>query len=212
MDSSTLYKTHLQLLANHPQLMVPEINSILNLPLILLYILQINSTVLGEIDNNDENGDEDDPMLLGGNDSDDSDQPNETSTTPAVQSTKLPIKPRPKSLKKRLQEEEFNVMKGLASSIAKERKKEKCEGGECETYGKFLIESLKKFDESTRHLVQYRINNILFQAQMGMLTPGQCSISTARQQDQYSLQQPFTQQQQQQQQHGYFHFVNNQGV
>ena len=37
----------------------------------------------------------------------------------------MPVKPRPKSLKKKIQEEEFNVMKGLASSIAKERKKKK---------------------------------------------------------------------------------------
>lgn len=35
-------------------------------------------------------------------------------------------------------------MKSLASSIAKESKKEKIEGGECESYGKFLAESLKK--------------------------------------------------------------------
>ena len=167
--------------------------------------------MVGETDNNDENKDDDDPMLFGQIDSDDSDdQTNERTITPAVQSTKLPIKPRPKSLKKKLQEEEFNVMKGLASSIAKERKKEKCEGGECESYGKFLIESLKKLDESTRHLVQYQINNVLFQAQMGMLTPGQSNLTTARQQEQYSLQQPCTPQQQQQ--HSYFHFVNNQGM
>jgi hypothetical protein len=83
----------------------------------------MNSTVVGETENNDD--DEDDPMLLGGNNSvDDFDHPNETNTTPAVHSTKMPVKPRPKSLKKKIQEEEFNVMKGLASSIAKERKKE----------------------------------------------------------------------------------------
>ena len=77
-------------------------------------------------------------------------------------------------------------MKGLASSIARERKKEKCEGGECESCGKFLIESLKNFDESTRHLVQYQINNVLFWAQMGMLTPGQSNLTTASRQEQYS--------------------------
>ena len=169
----------------------------------------MNSTVVGETENNNDDGDEDDPMLLGGNNSvDDFDHPNETNTTPAVHSTKMPVKPRPKSLKKKIQEEEFNVIKGLASSIAKERKKEKSEVGECESYGKFLIESLKKFDEATRHLVQYQIN-VLFQAQMGMLTPGQSNL-TAHQREQYPVQQPYTPQQQQQQ--PYFQFVNNQGV
>ena len=110
----------------------------------------MNSTVVGENENNDDDGDEGDPMQLGGNDSDDFDQPNETNATLAVQSTKMPIKSRPKSLKRKLQEEEFNVMKGLASSIAKERKKENSEVGECESYGKFLIKSLKKFDEADR--------------------------------------------------------------
>ena len=38
-------------------------------------------------------------------------------------STKQPIKPRQKSLKKKLQEEEFNVLKGLASSLANDGKK-----------------------------------------------------------------------------------------
>ena len=52
--------------------------------------------MVGENDNDED--DENDPVLLGRNDSD---QTNETSTTPAVQSTKLPIKPRPKSLKKK---------------------------------------------------------------------------------------------------------------
>ena len=52
--------------------------------------------MVGENDNDKD--DENDPVLLGRNDSD---QTNETSTTPAVQSTKLPIKPRSKSLKKK---------------------------------------------------------------------------------------------------------------
>ena len=69
-------------------------------------------------------GDGDVPKLLGGNDSDDDvGQPNESDTAPAMKSTNMPIKPRPQSQKKKLQEEEFNVMKGLASSIAKEGKK-----------------------------------------------------------------------------------------
>lgn len=109
--------------------------------------------------------------------------------TPPAKSTKMPIKPRAKPIKKKLQEEELNVMKGLASSFAKESKKEKNEGGECESYGKFLAESLKKMNESTRHMVQYHINNILFQAQMGMLTPGQLNLTVPSLQEQYPPQQ-----------------------
>lgn len=109
--------------------------------------------------------------------------------TPPAKSTKMPIKPRAKPIKKKLQEEELNVMKGLASSFAKESKKEKNEGGECESYGKFLAASLKKMNESTRHMVQYHINNILFQAQMGMLTPGQLNLTVPSLQEQYPPQQ-----------------------
>ena len=80
--------------------------------------------MVGETDNNDENKDDDDPMLFGQIDSDDSDdQTNERSIPPAVQSTKLPIKPRPKSLKKKLQEEEFNVMRVLPPQLPKREKK-----------------------------------------------------------------------------------------
>ena len=83
----------------------------------------------------------------------------------------MPLKPRPKSLKKKLQEEEFQVMKGLASSIAsdqKEKKKVEAEG-ELEDLGCFIIVSVKKIDSNTQHIVQYKVNNILLQAQMGML-------------------------------------------
>jgi hypothetical protein len=111
-------------------------------------------------------------------------------TTP--RSTKQPLKSRPKSLKKNLQEEEFEVMKGLASSIAqnnKEKKKAKPEGGESEAFGNFVIESMKKLDPTMQHIVQYHINNILFQAQMGMLVQGQTQISGPKQQSSRQVQQ-----------------------
>ena len=79
-------------------------------------------------------------------------------------------------MKRKLQEEEFNLMNYLASSIAEDSKNKKNESGECQSYGTFLTESLKKISESTRHIPQYHINNVLFQAQMGMLTPAQGNL------------------------------------
>ena len=111
-------------------------------------------------------------------------------TTP--RSTKQPLKSRPKSLKNKLQEEEFEVMKGLASSIAQNNKKKKNakpEGGESEAFGNFVIESMKKLDPTMQHIVQYHINNILFQAQMGMLGQGQTQMSVPKQQSSRQVQQ-----------------------
>ena len=111
-------------------------------------------------------------------------------TTP--RSTKQPLKSRPKSLKNKLQEEEFEVMKGLASSIAQNNKKKKNakpEGGESEAFGNFVIESMKKLDPTMQHIVQYHINNILFQAQMGMLGQGQTQMSVPKQQSSRHVQQ-----------------------
>lgn len=120
---------------------------------------------------------------------------NDTSTP---KSTKMPLKPKPKSMKKKLQEEEFQVMKGLASSIAldqKEKKKAKAEG-ELEAFGYFIIESIRKLDSTTQHIVQYQINNILFQAQMGMLGQGRTQLPVFQQQNNNSVHgQSFTPQQ-----------------
>ena len=111
-------------------------------------------------------------------------------TTP--RSTKQPLKSRPKSLKNKLQEEEFEVMKGLASSIAQNNKKKKNakpEGGESEAFGNFVIESMKKLDPTMQHIVQYHINNILFQAQMGIFGLGQTQMSVPKQQSSRQVQQ-----------------------
>ncbi|XP_046852548.1 uncharacterized protein LOC124445813 [Xenia sp. Carnegie-2017] len=63
-----------------------------------------------------------------------------------IKSTKLPTKPRGKSLKRKLEEEELSVMRSLTSAIVNDSKKaqEDKEPGECESFGKFLVESLKK--------------------------------------------------------------------
>ena len=121
-------------------------------------------------------------------------------------STKLPIKPRPKSMKKKLQEEEFEVMKGLASTLSQtsntangNKNAKITQDGECETFGSYMTESLRKLDSVTRHLVQYHVNNILFQAQMGMLGESQHRMSSPQQQQQsFFPQQQFPSQLQQQ--------------
>ena len=125
-------------------------------------------------------------------DGDDDNLLDDVNDTTTPRSTKQPLKSRPKSMKKKLQEEEFEVMKGLASSIAqnnKEKKKAKPEGGESEAFGNFVIESMNKLDPTMQHIVQYHINNILFQAQMGMLGQGQTQMSGAKQQSRCQEQQ-----------------------
>jgi hypothetical protein len=101
---------------------------------------------------------------------------------PSTKSTKQPIQPRPRSLKKKIQEEELQVMKGLACSISQHNKENETKrakpAGEYEAFGDFIIESLKKLDDKTCHIVQYHINNILFQAQMAMLVDDPNSNST----------------------------------
>ncbi|CAB3978281.1 Hypothetical predicted protein [Paramuricea clavata] len=138
---------------------------------------------------NDESGDILADLDPDGDDDNLLDDVNDTTT---ARPTKLPLKSRPKSMKKKLQEEEFEVMKGLASSIAqnnKEKKKAKPEGGESEAFGNFVIESIKKLDPTMQHIVQYHINDILFQAQMGMLGQGQTQMSGAKQQSSRQVQQ-----------------------
>ena len=37
-------------------------------------------------------------------------------------------------------------------------------------FGKFVAESLKELDDTSRHIVQHRISSIIFEAQMGVLS------------------------------------------
>ncbi|XP_046862859.1 uncharacterized protein LOC124456456 [Xenia sp. Carnegie-2017] len=100
-----------------------------------------------------------------------------------IKSTKLPTKPRGKSLKRKLEEEELSVMRSLTSAIVNDSKKaqEDKEPGKCESFGKFLVELLKKMDQQSRHYAQYQISNVLFQAQIGMLNPVQNNSNTPQQ-------------------------------
>ena len=76
------------------------------------------------------------------------------SNTTTLKSTKLPTKTKAKSLKKKLQEE-FQVMKGLTSSVAQSNSRKKAkmsEGGECESFVSFMTESRKEVFEMIRRL------------------------------------------------------------
>ena len=77
------------------------------------------------------------------------------SNTTTPKSTKLPTKTKAKSLKKKLQEEEFQVMKALTSSVAQSNNRKKAkmsEGGECESFVSFMTESRKEVFEMIRRL------------------------------------------------------------
>ena len=94
----------------------------------------------------------------------------EGAMTSTPKSTKLPLKQRQKSQKKKRDEEEFRVMQGLANSISERNESKKAKlSGVCASYGTYVGETLEKLDARTRCIAQHQISNILFQAQMGTL-------------------------------------------
>ena len=88
--------------------------------------------------------------------------------------------------RKKQAEEEFQLIKGLATSINdRNRKKQKAEGKKdnaLHMFGCYVTETLTTLEPKMKHLAQHHINNILFQAQMGSL--GQ-EAKTATSQDNY---------------------------
>ena len=92
-----------------------------------------------------------------------------------TKSTKEPIKIKPN--RKRQADEEFKLIKGLTESIAEKRNKrqtsENQSAGPDDAFGRYILQTLSELDKDVKHLVQYRINDILFQAQTGELTKNQ---------------------------------------
>ncbi|XP_068759921.1 uncharacterized protein [Montipora capricornis] len=88
------------------------------------------------------------------------------------QSTKMPIKSRPKTAQKQREEEELQLIKGIANSLSQSanKKAKSAQGGQCETFGAYVCETLQDLEPVTRNIAQHNISNILFQAQMGTLT------------------------------------------
>jgi hypothetical protein len=108
-------------------------------------------------------------------------------------------------MKKQIQEEELQIMKGLASNLVYQsnnapnfkKAKKTVDDGECDSFGSYLSEALRKLDSEVRHVVQYHVNNILFQAQMGTLGKGQHQMVVPQQQQFFPPQQFPSQVQQQ---------------
>ena len=94
----------------------------------------------------------------------------EEDVTSTPKSTKLPLKPRTKTAKKKREEEETLLIQGLTKSLAviTERKKPK-QTDDCEAYGSYVVECLGKLDPRTRCIVQHQMNTIMFNAQLGIL-------------------------------------------
>ncbi|KAI0228787.1 hypothetical protein LSAT2_020783 [Lamellibrachia satsuma] len=111
-----------------------------------------------------------------GNDDDDNSQISQTEVseegamTSTPKSTKLPLKHRQKSQKRKRDDEEFRVIQGLAKSISERNESKKAKiSGVCASYGTYVGETLEKLDARTRCIAQHQISNVLFQAQMGTL-------------------------------------------
>ena len=88
----------------------------------------------------------------------------------SVKSTKQPTAIRPKSLKQK-RDEEYQLMKGLASTISNRYKKQNLAKQESsvDTFGLYVPKSLSELNSSMRNMAEFQIHNILFQAQIGTL-------------------------------------------
>ena len=86
-------------------------------------------------------------------------------------STKEPLNLKPN--RKRQAEEEFNLIQGLAQSIAegksKAQKSDKPATNPVESFCQYVAQTMLELDTGVRHLTQHKISPILFQAQTGSL-------------------------------------------
>ncbi|CAB4032996.1 Hypothetical predicted protein, partial [Paramuricea clavata] len=115
-------------------------------------------------------------------------------------STKRPTATRPKSIKQKRDEEEYQLMKGLASSISTRYKKQNQakQDSAVDAFGVYVTKTLSELNPSMRNMAQFQIHNILFQAQMGTISPSQHQTQTHTHQPMppVTQQQMFAQQQQ----------------
>ncbi|XP_028410489.1 uncharacterized protein LOC114542944 [Dendronephthya gigantea] len=91
-----------------------------------------------------------------------------------TRSTSEPVKPRKSTSRKRQADEEYQLIKNLSTSIAEKQKKQKMTEGKretsmLETFGMYVTKALSELDPRTCHLAQNKINNIIFEAQAGLL-------------------------------------------
>ena len=86
-------------------------------------------------------------------------------------STSQPLKRRLTTRKKQA-EEEYNLIKNLSQSVANKNKRKnppKQNDTMFEAFGNYIAKALSELDGLTSSLAQNKINNILFQAQAGLL-------------------------------------------
>ena len=83
------------------------------------------------------------------------------------------MKKRQKIPKKKVEEEELKLIKQIAeSACAQQQPPDKAD-----LFGQYVSASLKEFDELTRNIAQHRISNIIFEAQVGLLTRQQPAVT-----------------------------------
>lgn len=95
--------------------------------------------------------------------------------TDQVNSSKRPTVRRSKTIKQKRDEEEFQLMKGLATSLSNRYKhpKQTKQDSAVDVFGSYVTKTLSELNQPMRNIAQFQINNILFQAQMGTLVPNQ---------------------------------------
>ena len=103
-------------------------------------------------------------------DDDGGDDEANTSADSDAKSTKKPLA-KPKAVRKRQAEGEDKLIKGLAESLAgKKEKKVQSPKDTLEHFGNYVTQSLAELDPQICNLAKFKINNILYQAQVGALT------------------------------------------
>lgn len=128
-----------------------------------------------ELDNDDDNDDEDDVNL------NDPASPANSAIDGAEgrgtsRSTNEPLKKRPSISRKRQADDEFNLIKSLSQSITEKHKRPKSvhqSNNMLVAFGNYIANALSELDSRTCHLAQNKINNIIFEAQAGLLVPVQ---------------------------------------
>ena len=80
---------------------------------------------------------------------------------------------RAKASRRRQAEEEYTLIKSLTQSMENRHKRKKTEKKTETTFdafGNYVAKALSELDSQTSHLAQNKINNIIFQAQAGLLS------------------------------------------
>ncbi|XP_046839648.1 uncharacterized protein LOC124433865 [Xenia sp. Carnegie-2017] len=109
-----------------------------------------------------------------------------------ISSTKQPTRIKPN--RKRQADEEYDLMTCLAKNISRKRSREmahKICNNPDEAFGHYIMQSLSELPPTVRHLAQYKINEILFQAQSGELTHQSTRVPVAM--HQHMFQTPYAQ-------------------